>query len=185
MGTEEYDYEEMLQLLRQLVTSMKSGTGPYQGRPTESVTKSSLETMKAIRDQQKDCERACKDRIQAKFDTLHNDIVRIEESHKDLKKRIFVQVEGLGAASKTHNGHVASLESKINRILATVYGCDEGELDDRVEFLEAWVDERIAEKEAAKEASRFKISTVLTIVGIFSAIGLGVTNLVIQIMNMG
>jgi hypothetical protein len=185
MGTEEPGYAEILIELKGLIAEMKSGTGLYQGRPTESITKSSLETMKLIQAQEKECARACKDRLQAKIDPVANDIHRLEEGLKDLKTRIFAEVGDIDTASKTRNGHVATLADHVDRLMRTLYLGEDGQLDDRVAYVEAWVDERIAQEAEEKVSSRFTISTILAIVGILSALGLGIAGLIIQVVKMG
>ena len=171
-----------LHRLVEAVESLKS-EGKYTPRPTEGITKASLETMKLIQAQERDCVKDCKERITTKFDSLKEKVNTIEENTRDLKRRIFSEVEGLGEASKTRNGHFASLEGRVNRLVDKMFNPEEGELDDRVVYLEAWIVEEEEKRAKALETSRFKVSTMLTIIGILIAVALGVANLVQNIIR--
>jgi hypothetical protein len=76
---------------------------------------------------------------------------------------------------------VVSLTDKVDKVNEVVFGTrgDAG-LEDSVRDLEQWIERYEEERAEAAASSKFRLSTVLQILGILVAIALGVVGIVLR-----
>lgn len=193
----EMDSEEILKLvletLRRLETRLgqqeeaarlASSQGP---RPTEQFPKIELEIRKAIEAHTDKCLSATKERMGDRLDPLVKKVEKIESRLDEMKKELGGKINGVkDEAAKTATGSVVSLTEKVDLlgrdvagIKKTLVGQDnEPGLEDMVRELGGWVETEENARNVAREASRFNVTTWLTIIGILVAIGAGVAGII-------
>jgi len=153
-------------------------TGQY---PREADVK--LLITDAITSHASRCSAEMKERLREKIDPILKKVEGLESSLNGLRMELTGRIDVVKEeASKTATGTVISVVEKAETALRILIGSDgEPGLEEMVRDLGQWVEDeekaRDREKEDAKERSRFNVATFLTILGILTAIGLGVLNL--------
>lgn len=157
-------------------SSSQQGHSP---RATEQFPKVELAIERAIAGHARECAIIMKERREERIAPLVEKILVLERQLLDMRKELGGKINGVREdAAKTTTGSVSSVAEKAETALRILKGTDnEAGLEEMVRDLGQWVEMEEETRKEAKEKNRFNIATVLTIVGILVAIGLGVANL--------
>lgn len=180
MATEDV-LKEILAALKRLERMSEDPPQSASARPTEQFPRIELTIDRAISTHVKECGIVMKERIAEKIAPLVEKMTKLEKQLEDVKKDLGGKINGVKEdAAKTATGSVTSIAEKAETALRILKGGDnEIGLEDMVRDLGRWIeDEELARREA-RDKSRFSLTTLLTILGILAAIGLGVLNLVL------
>lgn len=160
----------------------QSLSGLPSSRPTEQFPKIELAIDRAVGRRAEKCEAIRKEIFEEKTKPLMERMERLEERVGEIRKDLGGKINGvLGEAAKTSTGAVVSLTDRVEKIADVVLGTrgDPG-LEDNVRGLRQWVAKHEAARAKEAEASKFKISAFIQIVGIIVAIGLGIAGLLMR-----
>ncbi len=148
-------------------------------RPTEQFPKIELAIERAIASHAKECAVIMKERREERIAPLMEKILVLERQLQDMRQELGGKINGVrDDATKTATGSVSSVAEKAETALRILKGADnEVGLEEMVRDLGQWIEQEEETRRVAAEKNRFNIATVLTIVGILVAIGLGVANL--------
>lgn len=174
--------DSLRRLEKDISASPPSPSGSPHSRPTEQFPKIELAIDRAVGKRAEKCEALREKIIEAKIRPVLERLTRIEARSEDMGRELGGKINGVKAdAAKTSTGVVVSLTDKVDKLADVVLGTrGEPGLEDSVRDLEQWVARYTEAKIKEAEASKFKVSTFLQIVGIIVAIGLGVVGLFLR-----
>lgn len=184
---EEKMLQEMLGLLRSLEQRLEEGSN----RPRDTTVLPKAEWVKwvmreVLSDQHRNCTTDCKERLKEIKQALEKEITANKGQIKTLEDTI-TGVSKTTDATKTTTNNVISMAEFVDslRKLNLVQWHDEFFEDDglkeQIEYSYSWIIDEEDRRAAALNSSRFKISTMLTIIGIMLAFGMGLAALIVNI----
>ena len=175
------EMKETLEGVKDLLRMMSlSGKEPaYSGsRKTDVISKTSLEIVQRIQAQKKECTDECKDRVKVANENICKDLKRLAEDLKKMNDKIFA-VDEDAKASKTASGRVSTIEGDLEFLKH-----DKIDLENRINQLEDWKAELKEKKDKEDIKSRFKLTTVLTIISVFLAFSFGAASFIMQLIKI-
>lgn len=151
-------------------------------RPTEQFPKVELEIIRKIQEHRSTCTSSVKEMIGEKVKILGARIEEVGAKVEEIKRELGGRINGVkDEATKTATGSVVSLTDKVDKVNEVIFGTrGEAGLEESVRDLEEWVKRYDAAKKKASEASKFKLTTLLQILGILAAIALGIVGIVVR-----
>jgi hypothetical protein len=150
-------------------------------RPTEQFPKVELAIERAIAGHAKECAVIMKERREERIAPLMEKIIVLERQLLDMRKELGGKINGVREdAAKTATGSVSSVAEKAETALRILKGAEnEVGLEEMVRDLGQWIESEEDSRRTTAEKNKFNIATILTIVGILVAIGLGVANILL------
>lgn len=184
MGTDEIlqQIRDSLQRLERDISGAGQSPSGRPPRPTEQFPKIELEIMRKIQEHRTTCSSTMKEAIAEKAAALLAKIRETDAKVDEIRRELGGRINGVrDEAAKTATGTVVSLTDKVEKVAEVMFGArgDAG-LEDSVRDLEQWVERYEAQKAKSAAASKFRLSTLLQIVGILVAIALGVIGIVLR-----
>jgi hypothetical protein len=184
MGTDEI-LQQIRDSLRRLERDISAAGQSPSGRaprPTEQFPKVELEIMRKIQEHRTTCSSSMKEALAEKAGALLANIRETDAKVEEIRRELGGRINGVrDEATKTATGTVVSLTDKVDKVNEVVFGSrgDAG-LEDSVRDLEQWVERYEEEKAKAAASSKFRLSTLLQILGILVAIALGIVGIVLR-----